>query len=209
MPKISRSRASEVIKSAHYLEWSEKLNDFDYGKMPTTNLWIVGIDKFMAGDIKEVRSYSGEALLIRIEDDGTHVVEYGPFPWSTHPGQLTTNASGTPDVNKDGKKDIGWTIEHNVYPLQTRPTTNGRYNPTVKWQPVLRDTLHKGDIAAMPQKLMQADYVQLHVGGSKRPSSVGCWTVPPLEYAKLQKAIADVRKRYNTQTMNLIFTYDE
>jgi hypothetical protein len=138
-----------------------------------------------------LRSYSGQTSVFRVEDGALREVD-GPFRSASHPGQRTT--SGFTDVNGDGQDDIAH-LRPGVYDYGARPNGGGRFNPTRDAEiKVARDINHDGTIDADEDARAQHhDYfatgLQWHAGGAERPSSVGCQTMPPSDFARFSQAI--------------------
>lgn len=147
-------------------------------------LWLVGLDRPDAS----VRDYSGEASLYKVSGDDITLV-YGPVPWASHPGQVKTNADGTPDVDGDGQRDVAWTIPGLAYRMKSKRSSSGRFNPVTKTQHVYRDTQKAGRFIDLDYTIYEATAIQYHAGGSSKPTSVGCWTSPPREFEKMAAAI--------------------
>jgi len=137
-----------------------------------------------------LRSYSGQTCVYKCIDGKMKEVG-GPFKSASHPGQRST--SGFTDVNADGKSDIAH-LRSGVYEYKNR-SYKGRYNPTNNHQmKVARDLNQDGAISASEDaRAQQHDYyatgLQWHKGGSSRPSSVGCQTMPPGDFDAFQNAI--------------------
>ena len=134
-----------------------------------------------------LKSYSGQTVVFKVEN-GELVEKGGPFKSASHPGQMTT--SGFTDVNKDGKSDIAH-LRSGVYEYRSKPNATGRYNPTNNRDMKVGRDLNQDGVISGEQE--NADYhatgLQIHAGGRSGPSSVGCQTMPPSDYAKFQQAI--------------------
>lgn len=150
-------------------------------------VWLVGLDSELAN----VRSYSGVCKLVVVE--GERYAELSPaLPWSTHPGQIRTTASGTPDVDGDGLRDVAWALPRTVYPMRGKRNSGGRFNPATTVQPVLRN--HTGaacyrDVRLASAKVWSATAIQLHAGASHKPVAIGCFTLAPKHFDVLAPLI--------------------
>ncbi len=140
-----------------------------------------------------LRSYTGQTSVFRAE--GGRLVEVdGPFRSAGHPGQKATSSQKFTDVNGDGRDDIAH-LRPGVYEYGMRATGSGRFNPLDRNQiSVARDIDHDGTISeqeniAAKQHNMTAGGLQWHAGGNTRPSSVGCQTMPPGDYARFRNAV--------------------
>lgn len=166
-------------------------------------VWLVGTDSEHAS----VREYSGECMLVLV--DGDRIAGLTPsLPWSTHPGQIRTTASGTPDIDGDGKRDVAWALPRTVYPMNGRRSSSGRYNPSTPVQPVLRN--HTGastfaQVRAASAKVWSATAIQLHAGASNKPVAIGCFTLPPKAYSVLSEALG----RYAPSKFRILFDHVE
>ncbi|MBI2572095.1 MAG: peptidoglycan-binding protein [Candidatus Schekmanbacteria bacterium] len=141
--------------------------------------------------LEHVLDYTGQTSVFRCENGRlVEQIDGAPLQSASHPGQLTTSFSGTPDVNNDGGKDIAH-LRPGVYEYRSRPTGNGRYNPADNRRfDVARDTNHNGVIdGSEVDRGYRAGGIQIHAGGANRPSSVGCQTLPPNDYSRFQDAL--------------------
>ena len=151
-----------------------------------------------------VRAYTGQTSVFRAENGRLVEQNDGPLRSASHPGQFSTRASGTPDVNRDGRRDIAH-IRPGVYRYRTRPNGSGRFNPVDngEFRNSARDTNQNGVIDGRERDQNHAaTAIQIHVGNSTRPSSVGCQTLPPSDYREFQQAIRGANTGNNNE-----FTY--
>jgi hypothetical protein len=104
---------------------------------------------------------------------------------------------GYQDVNKDGVADIGH-MRTGVYQYTK---TGERYSPVGGANlAVARDINHDGVIDTNEAKLQYtATGLQIHAGEDEHPHSAACQTLPPSDYANLQKDLS--------QNRNSSFTY--
>lgn len=166
-------------------------------------LWLVGLDSEKA----DYRKYSGEALLILIDGERAKTL-YGPFPFSSHPGQISTAAAGTPDVDGDGKRDVAWGLEGVAYTLRGKRNRGDRFDPVDKFQPVLRNMNGErtyDDVVRYSPRWYPATAIQYHAGSSSKPVSIGCFTSPPSDY----KAVAQRIEALNVSSWRLVFEHKE
>ncbi len=140
-----------------------------------------------------LRSYSGQTSVFRAE--GGRLVEVdGPFRSASHPGQRSTSSQKYTDVNGDGRDDIAH-LRPGAYEYNMRTTSSGRFNPTSNRQiSVARDLDQDGAISASEDAIAKengfyATALQWHAGGQTRPSSVGCQTMPPGDFARFRNAV--------------------
>lgn len=147
-----------------------------------------------------VRAYTGETSVFRVVN-GRLQETAGQLRSASHPGQYTT--SSAPDVTGDGTSDIAH-IRPGVYTYNTRTNGSGRYNPTSNRQfSVARDYNHNGVIDGRERDGQHSvTGIQIHVGNSNRPSSIGCQTMPPADYGRFQDAV-----RASNTGNNRDFTY--
>lgn len=153
-----------------------------------------------------LRSFTGYGVLVEYKD-GVSKPLTPPFPVSSHPGQATTRASGTPDVNLDGKADIAWIRQNLVYDFQTkRSGSRMRFNPKNYISPTHRDILDKGTLSENErEKLYDATAIQYHSDeGAGKPISVGCITSPLWAYDNVASPVIEGS---GVRTMRLIMTY--
>ncbi len=142
-----------------------------------------------------LRSYTGQTSVFKYEN-GQLRETGGPFDSASHPGQKGTSRQKFTDIDGDGRDDIAH-LRPGVYTYSGRPNGSGRFNPTDNRQmQVSRDTNHDGVIdagerAASDRRGDYATALQWHAGGSTRPSSVGCQTMPPDDYARFSRAVGD------------------
>ncbi len=139
------------------------------------------------------RSYSGETSVFRAENGRLVEVSGDPMRSASHPGQFRSSAS--PDVNGDGRGDVAH-IRPGVYDYSTRMGGSGgnRFNPIDdgQFRNSARDTNGDGVIdGAETDRRYSASAIQIHMGNSNSPSSIGCQTMPPADYGRFQSAIRD------------------
>ncbi|MFO0726543.1 MAG: peptidoglycan-binding domain-containing protein [Myxococcota bacterium] len=127
------------------------------------------------------------------------------FTGATHPGQLASSLP--PDVNGDGRRDIGMINAGNYYAAPNGPhngaasyvvTTNGR-NGNI---PGVRDTNGDGaysadERAASARRGDTIGEILFHQGYSDHPKSIGCQTLAPADYARFMDALGGTRARFN------------
>lgn len=135
-----------------------------------------------------LRSYSGETSVFRAVNGRLEEATPGPLRSASHPGQASTNGRFT-DVNGDGNADIAH-LRAGVYDYGSQ-SRSGRFNPTDhRSMKVARDLDQDG---AIDRNEAARDYyatsLQWHEGGSSRPSSVGCQTMPPDDYRQFSDAV--------------------
>ncbi|MEW5850175.1 MAG: peptidoglycan-binding protein [Myxococcota bacterium] len=137
-----------------------------------------------------LRSYTGQTAVFQARNGRLVEIE-GPMRSASHPGQKST--SGFTDVNGDGRSDIAH-LRAGTYEYRAS-SHNGRFNPVSDRNiSVARDTNQDGVIdarenAASQQRGDYATALQWHAGNSTRPSSVGCQTMPPDDFARFQRAV--------------------
>lgn len=166
-------------------------------------VWLVGVDSEHA----DVRHYSGQCALVLVDGERTAMLTPS-LPWSTHPGQVRTTASGTPDVDGDGKRDVAWALPATIYPMKGRPNSAGRFNPATDTQPVYRDVSGAGTFAGVREanaNVYPATAIQLHAGSSSKPVAIGCFTLPPKQFETLSSAI----QRHASSGFRLCFEHVE
>ena len=166
-------------------------------------LWLVCLDSEKA----DYRKYSGEAVLVLIDGTRSKVL-LGPFPFSSHPGQISTAATGTPDVDGDGRRDVAWALEGVVYTLRGKRNKSDRFDPVDKYQPVLRNMNGErtyDDVVRYSPRWYPATAIQYHAGSSSKPISVGCFTSPPDSF----KAVAQRIESLNVSSWRLVFEHKE
>ena len=139
------------------------------------------------------RSYSGETSVFRAENGRLVEVSGDPMRSASHPGQFRSSAS--PDVNGDGRGDVAH-IRPGVYDYNTRTGGKGgnRYNPVDdgQFRNSARDTNGDGVIdGGEADRRYSASAIQIHMGNSNSPSSIGCQTMPPADYSRFQRALRD------------------
>ncbi|MCB9638266.1 MAG: peptidoglycan-binding protein [Myxococcales bacterium] len=137
------------------------------------------------------RSYSGETAVFRAENGHLVEVSGDPMRSASHPGQFRSTAS--PDVNGDGRGDVAH-IRTGVYDYSTRLGGKGgnRYNPIDdgQFRNSARDVNGNGVIdGSEVDRNYSASAIQIHMGNSNSPSSIGCQTMPPNDYSRFQQAI--------------------
>jgi len=117
------------------------------------------------------------------------VVDAHEFMGATHPYQAFTGATGTPDVNKDGLRDVG-TIKPGLYLLRRQDKPPGHPSlHLVKLDgkdgiPTWRDTNHDGKISGpelepsllATEVLLHPGFTSLQKGKTAPYSSIGCQT---------------------------------
>ena len=143
-----------------------------------------------------LRSYSGQTGVFRAGEDGRLQEVGGPFRSASHPSGVGNRDMGSvdarvgyQDVDGDNRSDIAH-LQPGVYEYSAR-ARGGRYNMTDTNVAVHRDTNHDGRIDDREaQDWHNATGIQLHAGGSTRPSSAGCQTMPPSDYRNFQQAIS-------------------
>jgi peptidoglycan hydrolase-like protein with peptidoglycan-binding domain len=137
--------------------------------------------------VGHLRAYTGQTSVFKFDNGRLNEVG-GPFRSASHPGQ--TNTRGFTDVNGDGQSDIAH-LRSGVYQYRTRPNGSGRLNPTNRGQmQVARDINHDGTIDAREnQQRYTAGGLQWHEGKENRPSSVGCQTMAPGDFARFRDAV--------------------
>lgn len=144
-----------------------------------------------------LRSYSGQTAVFRAGEDGRLQEVGGPFRSASHPSGVGNRDMrtvdprvGYQDVDGDNRSDIAH-LQPGVYEYSAR-ARGGRYNMTDTNVAVHRDTNHDGRIDNQEaQTWHNATAIQIHAGGSSRPSSAGCQTMPPSDYRQFQAAIAE------------------
>lgn len=170
---------------------------------PSDGLWLVALDS----EVANYRNYSGKCALFML--DGVQTLKVTrDYPFSSHPGQIRTEASGTPDVDKDGLKDVAWAIPRYTYSYHGKRSSSDRFNPTTKTQPVLRNLQgHETfkEVRAFNSKIYQATDIQVHAGSSRKPVSIGCFTLPPDDY----KALAERIESLKVSSFRLVFAHTE
>jgi peptidoglycan hydrolase-like protein with peptidoglycan-binding domain len=150
-----------------------------------------------------VRSYSGQ-MAVFYGDAGRLIEQQSPLRSASHPGQFKVDKAKPPDVNGDGEPDIAW-LRPGVYHYRSNPNDDGRYNPAnlAEFRGVARDYTHDGVIdEEEAQGRYQAAGIQIHVSGSAGPASIGCQTLPPDEFQRLQRAIEQANRGQHSD-----FTY--
>lgn len=166
-------------------------------------VWIIALDSMRA----KHSDYSGVCQVVLI--DGERIMMLEPqFRFSSHPGQIRTSLEGTPDVNKDGLRDVAWCIPRFVYTYSSKLSSSNRYNPTTRTQPVYRNESGKytfEEILKMNPKRYPATHIQIHAGSSSKPVSVGCFTLPPHDFTRLVDTIAKLK----VSTFRLAFEHTE
>ena len=170
-------------------------------------VWVVGVDS----ERGNYRKYSGKCAAFRVAGGEISKLS-GWFDFSSHPGQIRTEASGTPDVNTDGKRDVAWALEGVIYSFKGRRSSSGRFDPTTAQQPVLRNIEGQEtyyDVFQAHPKVYPATAIQLHAGTSHKPGSVGCFTLPPGPYANLAEVIEAQRVPGFRLVFELTETYDD
>jgi 3D (Asp-Asp-Asp) domain-containing protein len=196
------ARRSRSMKS-QYLHYRKLLASFGY-KLDTspnerTVIGLRGLDPqgrvHLEGN-RKVRAYNGTFVVIWIDDKGKPRVAH--FAGATTPGQERTKASGTPDPNKDGVKDIAH-LSPGVYRYKSG-TFKGlsAYRPISK-TPCYRDTNHDGRIDKSERKASKsrgdlATGILFHRGRDTRPSSVGCQTMNPKVFDAFEAALGSDKR---------------
>ena len=202
--ELTLERALQAVGRALEYTYDAETKRFDVANDGRLDgLWLVGLDSESA----DYRKYSGEALLILIDGEQAKIL-YGPFPFSSHPGQVRTNATGTPDVDKDGKRDVAWAAEGVAYPMKGKRNSGNRFDPTTKYQPVYRDTSGAGNyvgVVANSPKMWPGTAIQFHAGTSSKPVSVGCLTAPPKYFDECAKRIEALK----VSSWRLVFEHRE
>ncbi|MDF1664911.1 MAG: 3D domain-containing protein [Planctomycetota bacterium] len=200
----SSMRASRAVakrswsQKKKYLHYRKMLKGFGY-KLTTeygqrTVVGLRGIDperRVYSEKKRKIRQYNDTFVVLWINDKGQPRVEY--FQGSTTPGQEKTKASGTPDPNKDGVKDIAH-LAPGLYKYKIG-TFKGlsAYRP-VSITPCYRDTnqdgrIDKGEKKASKKRGDLATGILFHRGKDTRPSSVGCQTMNPKVFDAFEKAL--------------------
>lgn len=154
-----------------------------------------------------LESYSGQIAVFRAQDG--RLVEQdtgGPLRSASHPGQFETRDPDTPSAdNQDpsrGTPDIG-ILRPGVYEYSGRPRwiedqEQYRFNPAEDSRMlVARDMNQDGVIDAseddssryLNERARFATGLQIHPGGSRHPSSIGCQTLPPEDFDRFQETI--------------------
>jgi 3D (Asp-Asp-Asp) domain-containing protein len=185
-------------KKKQYLHYRKVLAGYGYklqsSPMQRTVLGLRGVDP--EGEIylegrRKIRAYNDTFVVLWIDEKGKPRVEH--FLGSTTPGQAQTRASGTPDANKDGVKDIAH-LSPGVYRYKSG-TFRGlsAYRPQ-SVTPCYRDTNHDGRIdkkerTASRKRGDLATGVLFHRGLKTRPSSVGCQTMSPAVFKAFERAL--------------------
>ncbi len=116
---------------------------------------------------------------------------------ATHPGQKSSGAA--PDVTRDGSGDVG-TIRPGNYSV----VPNGKYKGNTSYHvrtlggsgsiPGWRDTNHDGrftdtEKASSERRGDKLTGVLFHPGNTSSPSSIGCQTLSPSDYARFISAV--------------------
>lgn len=207
----SSMRASRALakqswsQKKKYLHYRKMLARFGY-RLPTEYgqrvvIGLRGIDperRVYPERNRKIRQYNDTFVVLWINEKGKPRVEY--FRGSTTPGQERTKASGTPDPNKDGVKDIAH-LSPGLYKYQSG-TFKGlsAYRPK-SITPCYRDTNHDGRIDKSEKKASKkrgdlATGILFHRGLKTRPSSVGCQTMSPKVFDAFEKALGG-KKRFD------------
>lgn len=136
--------------------------------------------------VLSTRKYDDAFALLALRNG---VAEVREFAGATHPYQSTTNASGTPDVDGDGLRDVG-TIKPGRYLLKRQQKPPGHPSlHLVKLDekdgiPTWRDTDHNGQITAADSSafllatevLLHPGFTSTQLGKTTAYSSIGCQT---------------------------------
>ncbi len=146
-------------------------------------------------ETRNIRSYGDTFVVLWTDDSGRRFAE--AFQGSTTPGQASTNFNGTPDVDRDGTKDIAH-LRPGTYDYYARQFKGKSAYGNNDALPVVRDTSHDGRIsdaerAAAAQRDDRARGILFHRGGASRPSSVGCQTMSPYEFDRFEAAMGGDR----------------
>ncbi len=138
---------------------------------------------------KFLRSYSGEISVFKVKNG--HLVEQSKHPYrsASHTGQFRTGYRNL-DVNGDGVADIAH-IRPGVFHYKTHPNYRNRYDPVNDREfNAARDLNHNGVIDGKEKRLSYSvSAIQIHAGKDTHPSSIGCQTLPPSDFAQFQKDI--------------------
>ncbi len=148
-----------------------------------------------------IMSYTGQTSVFKCQNGKLVEVSAQPYASASHPSMKTADTLGGTvgyqDVNKDGVADIGH-MRTGVYQYTK---TGERYSPVGGANlAVARDINHDGVIDTNEAKLQYtATGLQIHAGEDEHPHSAACQTLPPSDYANLQKDLS--------QNRNSSFTY--
>jgi len=119
------------------------------------------------------------------------------FLGGTTPGQATTGFSGTPDVDRNGSKDIAH-LAPGSFPFRSRLFKGRSAYGSGQALPVYRDLSHDGRISEAEKQFarsrgLSARGILFHRGNASRPSSVGCQTMSSAEFARFEAALGGDR----------------
>jgi len=149
-----------------------------------------------------LKSYTGQIAVFQAQvspDDKLVLVELTPdrtLRSASHPGQYTTSAGMSVDVNGDGVPDLAH-LRAGVYDYHGRSVLDDgkyRFNTVKGTVPVDRDIDHDGVIsrAEHNRSTRRGDVgtgIQIHPGNLAVPTSVGCQTIRPEDFKVFRKAI--------------------
>jgi peptidoglycan hydrolase-like protein with peptidoglycan-binding domain len=124
---------------------------------------------------------------------------------ATHAGQNSSTLSD--DINGDGQGDVGmirpgnYTVVPNG-PHHGAPSYHVRTLANSGNIPGWRDTNHDGRFSRSERKASQRRGIKMtailfHQGDSTRPSSIGCQTLAPREYAQFMRAVGGSSARFS------------
>ncbi|MFC1706820.1 peptidoglycan-binding protein [Planctomycetota bacterium] len=140
---------------------------------------------------RDIREYTDTFVVMWKDRDGRAHVEH--FEGSTTTGQKRTQFGGTPDVNRDGKKDIAHLEPGTYFYRRTRYKGESAYGGAGR-VPVSRDTSHDGHISEAERRASErrgdtGGAILFHRGDRSAPRSVGCQTLSPAEFNSFERAL--------------------
>ena len=198
---IANPRNNQEQQFQHYARLAATVGgSIEAGADQRTVIGIRGVDP--NGNVtpeatRNPRNYNDTFVVLWRDSAGNAHVE--TFLGSTTPGQAATRYSGTPDVDRDGTRDIAH-IRPGVHAGYQRRTYKGR-SAYGTWDttPTYRDTNQDGRISdaearASVRRGDLATGILFHRGNSNRPASVGCQTMSSTVFAQFERALGGDRR---------------
>lgn len=190
-------------QSAQFRHYQKLLKKYRYA-LPSaaearTVIGLRGINlerQIFAEGARDYRKYTDCYVVLWLSSKGKKRVAH--FAGSTTPGQARTRYQGTPDVNRDGGKDIAH-LSPAIYFYKARKYKGQSAYGNGMRVPCYRDTNHDGHIdlnekKASAQRGDTADGILFHRGRDNKPSSVGCQTMKPAVFDAFEKALGGQKR---------------